>query len=208
MFIVVFAAGAWLTYTLTSKPKISVEEQSNVLLEKIETVAKLVSVEGFFSEIYSYKDDWEPVPNPIYSPKFSKKALIIVKAKVSVGYDLEKMTIEADHARKVISIGNIPEPEIISIDHDLKYYDMEESTFNTFSKGDLTKLNRSAKEFIRKKAEQGDLLPKAKEQGNRMLEIIEFMVKESGWTVEYEHAGDYPELDGETIEGIWEEAAD
>ena len=134
VLILVFGAGAWLTHSLTSRPKISVEEQSNVLLEKIETVAKLVSVEGFFSEIYSYKDDWEPVPNPIYSPKFSKKALIIVKAKVSVGYDLEKMSIEADHARKVIRISNIPEPEIISIEHDQKYYDMEESSFNSFNK--------------------------------------------------------------------------
>jgi hypothetical protein len=157
-------------------------------------------VEGMFSEIYSYQNDWEPIPNPIYSPTFTKKALIIVKAKVSVGYDLDQMTIQADHERKAIVIGHIPEPEIISIEHDLKYYDIEESSFNTFSKEDLTQLNRSAKNFIRKKAEESDLLEKAKEQGNRMLEIIEFMVQESGWTVEYER----PLPGEEFIENLFE----
>jgi hypothetical protein len=46
--LLVFTAGAWITYRVTTTPRISVEEQSSVLLEKIETVAKLVSVEGMF----------------------------------------------------------------------------------------------------------------------------------------------------------------
>ncbi len=185
-FFVVFSLGAWIMYSWMSKTKVSIEEQSNVLLEKINTVTKLVSVEGIFSEIYEHKSKWEPLPNPIYSPTFSKKALIIVKAKISVGYDMEKMTFEIDHTNKILRIGNIPDPEIIALEHDLKYYDIQESTFNSFSKDELTALNKNAKQFIREKALESDLLLKAEEQGNKMMEIIEFMIKESGFTVEYE----------------------
>ena len=185
--VLVFGAGCWLTFNYMMQPRTSVEEQSSVLLEKVKTVAKLVSVEGYFSEIYTYKNDWEPIPNPIFSPTFRKQAITIVKAKVSIGYDLEKMTFEADHANKVLRIGNIPDPEIISLDHDIEYYDIQESTFNSFTKKEMNQLNASAKEFIRKKALESDLLLQAEEQGNQMIEIIKFMVEESGWTVEYDY---------------------
>lgn len=185
--ILIFGAGSWLTFNYMMQPRTSVEEQSNVLLEKVKTVAKLVSVEGYFSEIYTYKNDWEPMPNPIFSPTFTKQAITIVKAKVSIGYDLEKMTFEADHTNKVLRIGNIPDPEIISLDHDIEYYDIQESSFNTFSREEMNKLNASAKEFIRKKALESDLLLQAEEQGNQMIDIIKFMVEESGWTVEYDY---------------------
>ena len=66
--------------------KFRLTEQSQVLMEKIKTVAKLVTVEGYFSEVYDYQDYWN------YDVSmFRKKALIRVKAKVSVGYDLSKM---------------------------------------------------------------------------------------------------------------------
>jgi len=39
--------------------EVTAEEKSQVLLEKIKTVAKLVTVEGYFSEVYSYEDYWK-----------------------------------------------------------------------------------------------------------------------------------------------------
>lgn len=186
--VLIFGAGSWVMFKYMTQPRSTVEEQANVLLEKVKTVAKLVSVEGYFSEIYTYKDDWEPMPNPFYSPTFSKQAITIVKAKVSVGYDLDKMTFEADHTNKILRIGNIPDPEIISLDHDMEYYDVTVSTFNKFSKDEINIINARAKEFIRQKALESDLLLQAEKEGNRMLEIIEFMVSESGWTVEYGYA--------------------
>ncbi|MGK0388364.1 MAG: hypothetical protein ACI94Y_001092 [Maribacter sp.] len=183
--VLIFGAGCWLTFEYLTQSRTSVEEQSSVLLEKVKTVAKLVSVEGYFSEIYTYKNDWEPVPNPVYSPIFSKKAITIVKAKVSVGYDLKKMTFEADHTNKVLRIGNIPDPEIISLDHDMEYYDVQVSTFNKFTKEEINQINAKAKEFIREKALESGLMLQAEKEGNQMIEIIAFMVKEAGWTVEY-----------------------
>ena len=156
------------------------EEQSKVLLEKIKTVSKLITVEGYFSEIYDYKEYWGYDLSP-----FRKKALIRVKAKVSVGYDLSKMRVEANSATRTVTISNMPDPEILSIDHDLDYYDISEGTFNSFTEADYNKMNAAAKEKVRKEALNSDLFVTAEDESAQALEIIEFMVEGIGWRLEY-----------------------
>ncbi len=170
----------WGTRYYYTWDAVTEEERSAVLLERIKTVAKLVTVEGYFSEIYDYKSYW----GYDFSP-FRKKALVRVKAKVSVGYDLEQMKIEAQPDQKRILISNLPDPEIISIDHDLDYYDISQGSFNTFTSEDYNKINASAKELIEKQARTSDLFITAEEQSNDMLEMIRFMVEGSGWTLEF-----------------------
>lgn len=152
-----------------------------VLLERIKQVAKLVTVEGYFSEIYDYKDYYG------YDLSlFRKKALIRVKAKVSVGYDLEKMKVTSDPTTQTIRLSGIPAAEILSIEHDLDYYDVQEGFFNEFSTEDYDKLNASAKEFIRKKALESDLVKTATTQRNSLLETMRFMTESMGWKLEVE----------------------
>lgn len=168
--------------------EISSEEKSQVLLEKVKTVAKLVTVEGYFSEVYSYEDYWG------YDISFFKKrALIRVKAKVSVGYDLSKMTMDARPLEKILVISNLPDPEIISIDHDLDYYDITEGSFNSFSKEDFNKMNSKSKDIIREQVQQSDLFLAAEQQSNDMLDLIRFMVEGSGWTLVFEPRNGFPE---------------
>ncbi len=183
--LLVFFLGVLLTRQFYLRPgKQQVEESAEVLLEKIKTVAKLVTVEGYFSEIYDYKDYY------YYDlPFFRKKALLRVKAKVSVGYDLGQMRIDAYPERRLIVISNIPDPTIISIDHDLDYYDISEGTFNAFNEEDYDRINRNAKQFIEAKALESDLIERAEEQGNRILEVIEFMATNAGWRVSYQSGG-------------------
>lgn len=178
--IVVFGLGIWVTKYYYTRFDTKVEEQSQVLLEKIKTVAKLVTVEGYFSEVYDYKDYWGYNLSP-----FRKKALVRVKAKVSVGYDLTKMTMKADSKTKTIQISNLPDPTIISIDHDLDYYDITEGTFNSFSAADYNKVNEQAKKYIREQAGESELFIAAEKQGNQILEIVKFMVEGAGWNLEY-----------------------
>ncbi|MFK7937084.1 MAG: DUF4230 domain-containing protein [Saprospiraceae bacterium] len=159
-----------------------VTEQSQVLLEKIKTVAKLVTVEGYFSDVYDYKDYYSYDLSP-----FRKKALLRVKATVSVGYDLENMTITSFPEQKLIQIKNLPQPQIIAIDHDVDYYDLTEGTFNSFSESDLTQLNDKAKNYIRKQAEESELIDAAVKQGNQMLEVITIMAENAGWKVEIDN---------------------
>lgn len=159
----------------------TVEEETAVLLEQINTVTKLITVEGEFSEIYDYKDYWKYDLSP-----FRKKALVRISGKVSVGHDLNKISIESFPEQKKIIIRNLPEPTIISVDHQISYYDITQGTFNAFTTNDYNKINDNAKELIRKKAEASILMKTAEEQGVQLLEMIRFMAKQMGWTLEIE----------------------
>lgn len=190
LLALVFGLGIWLTHAYYSQQKVEKEEQTQVLLEKIKTVAKLVTVEGYFSEIYDYKDYWK-----LDLSILRKKALLRVKAKVSVGYDLSKMKIEALPEKKLIVISHIPDPEILSIDHDIDYYDIQEGMFNSFSAKDYTELNANAKNFIRARAMESDLFLAAEEQSNQLQDMIRFMVEAAGWKLQFKSRYEESELD-------------
>lgn len=174
-----FGAGVLVTqYFYSFRIEEKVEQDADVLLERVKTVAKLVTVEGYFSEIYNYKDYWG------YDwGIFRKKALMRVKAKVSVGYDLSTMEIKADEATRTIILSNLPEPELISIEHDIDYYDLQQGTFNSFKEEDYNKLNANAKRYIEERAKDGELFEEAKKQGNEMLDLIQFITESTGWSV-------------------------
>jgi Protein of unknown function (DUF4230) len=113
VLMLTFIAGAWLVFNIMRPTggKI-VTEDSKILLEKIQKVCKLVTVEGTFSDIYSYQDYQYYDVSP-----FRKKALIVVNAKVLVGLDLSKAKFKTDEATKTLTISQIPAAEIMSIDH-------------------------------------------------------------------------------------------
>lgn len=180
-FIAVFIGGFWIARSVfMPRERVVTQAEASVLLEKMKTVAKLVTVEGYFSELYNHKDYWR------YDWWiFRKKALLRVKAKVSVGFDLEGLDIKADTATKTITIKNIPkEPEIISIDHDIDYYDISEGSFNTFTPEDYNKINKKARDLIEQKAKESDLIKQAREQGIEIIDLIRFIGESSGWTVQ------------------------
>lgn len=175
-----FLAGIWLTHRYYTWQEVKTQEQSQVLLEKVKNVFKLITTEGYFSEVYDYENYWGYDISP-----FKKKALIRVKAKVSVGYDLEGIRIETLPAEKKIILHQLPEPSILSIDHDLDYYDITEGVFNSFSKEDYNTLNANAKNFIIEQAKESDLLNSARNQRQETLEMLRFMVENAGWELIY-----------------------
>jgi len=158
---------------------------SSVLLEKVEQVCKLVTVEGNFSELY---DETNIRQFTLYMPlpstwKFSKKAIITVEGKVLVGYDLKNIRVTADSARRQIILDSIPQPEILSIDHSLEYENLTESFFNSFDADDYTRLNANAKAVLREKAKESRLMEEARLEGNQLLQIMQFIVESAGWTL-------------------------
>ena len=182
--VLAFAAGIFLTQKYYGLGATKSQDDSNVLLERIQNVCKLVTVEGHFSEVYSHSDYWGYNVWP-----FQKKVLIIVKATVSAGYDMTPMQITMDSKTKTVVLRNVPtNAKILSIDHNLQYFDVAEGTFNSFSANDFSELNAKAKDFIRDKAEQSNLKQSAETQGNKMLDMIRFMAESSGWTVKTENA--------------------
>ncbi len=176
VIVAVFALGIFVTRYFYESRELKTQESSDVILERIKKVAKLITVEGYFSEVYNYKDYWG------YDwPFLRKKALVRVRAKVSVGYDLNQLKIEALPESKTIVVSNMPNPEILSIDHDLDYYDLSEGTFNAFSEADYNKINTNAKKMIEQKAQESDLLETAATEGNQALELMKFIAESAGW---------------------------
>lgn len=186
VILLVFVLGAWLSYRFLVPKKINPEQSAIVLLEKIRTVVKLTTVEGEFSEIYNYKQSSGYMLLP------DKKALVRVHAVVSAGYDLSNLNIEADSVARVLRIGPLPEPAILSIDHDLDYYDVSSGIFMDFSTDDYNYINQNAKALIREQALKSDLLPSARRQADQIFDTVRFMAESVGWTVEILHA-DAPE---------------
>ncbi|MBK9552717.1 MAG: DUF4230 domain-containing protein [Saprospiraceae bacterium] len=176
--LILFTSGyffsQWLQLRQAEKNQIS----SEVILNRIKEVSKLVTVEGYFSEMYNYKNYYN-----LEWSMFTKKALVRVKAKVSMGVDLNKVNIKFDNVNKVISLDRLPEPEIISLDHDIDYYDITEGTFNTFTPEDFNKINSDAKDYIRKVAIQSELPARAKLQSQKSIETIKLIAESAGWTV-------------------------
>jgi hypothetical protein len=172
IFLSVFFYFKWKTST----PVESID--SSVMVNKIEKVMKMVSVEANFSELLTYQDyDY------IDFPGFRKKAIIKVDAKVLVGIDLNKLKIEIKENEKEIIIKNMPSAEILAIDHTVSYYDMQNGVFNSFDEKTLTALQDKAKQLILDKSKQTNIIQQANEQRFEHLELIYYMAKSTGWKV-------------------------
>ena len=178
LLVVVFGLGIWVAQRVLG-PRNRPVEDATVLLEKIEAVSKLITVEGQFSEIYNYSEY-----QGYFTLFWDKKALVRVRATVSAGYDLNNLRIDADEATHTLRIGPIPEPQILSIDHNIDYYNLQQGLFTSFSPDDYNRINARAKDLIRDQAEKSTLLQAAREQGIEMIDLMRFMAESSGWKVE------------------------
>jgi hypothetical protein len=152
--------------------------QSVVLLEKIRNVCKLITVEGEFSEVFAHRDAKSMFFNLL---NLEKKALLIVKAKVLIGFDLAKIHIDMNREKKQVRIAQFPDPEIMSMETDLEYYDVKKGMINKFSESDLTNMNKKSKEFIREKIERSYLFDIARNQAAETISVIRQLIDSVGW---------------------------
>ncbi len=166
------------TFYYKNRSQQQLKSQSILLLEKIKQVCKLITVEGEFSEIFTHRDE-----KNLFFKLFQteKKALLIVKAKVMIGFDLTKINIEINTQNKQVTLSQFPEPEILSIDNDLEYYDIQKGIINKFSETDLTNMNKKSKEFIREKVEGSHLILIAKNQASDTVSLIRQLIESVGW---------------------------
>lgn len=164
------------------------DEHAAVLLEKVQQVMKLVTVEGNFSEVYDSRSNknitvFLPLPSTF---TFPKSATLHVQGKVLVGYDMEGINIIVDSLSRTISLSNIPsKAEILAVDHELKYKNLDESFFNKFDADDYTVINQRAKEILKEKAMDSRLMDEAQTQGNQILEVVQLLAASAGYTLEY-----------------------
>jgi len=154
------------------------ELESHVLLNRIEKVFKLVLAEGFFSEIVDFKNIDKKLFGLISS---TKKSLIIVDAKVLVGFDFKKVKLEIDERTQKITFTHLPEPEVLSMETDFKFYDINDGILNKFKSDDYTEILKVGKDHIKTKVQNSELMDASKAQ----LEIlIEQIAGEGGYKLE------------------------
>ena len=158
-------------------------QQSTMLLEKVRSVCKLISVEGDFAEIYRYENRREHFMN-LFSSK--KKALIVINAKAHIGYDFKKLKVSADPEKRTIILGNFPPPEILSVEPELEFYDIRNDLFNAFTPADMTSLNKEAKALIREKVPESGLMETARHEALEAILFMEKIVETLGWKLDYE----------------------
>ncbi|OEK07776.1 hypothetical protein A8C32_14895 [Flavivirga aquatica] len=171
-----------VTYFKSIKKKELVNAQSTILLDKIKTVCKFITVEGDFAEIYHYEDVKERFLKLISS---KKKALVVINAKAHVGYDLSKIILKAENDKKEITLQHFPQPEILSIETNLNYYDKSDGLFNKFEATDLTDLHNEAKLHIQDKIPESGLIEVAKKEALETISLMESIVETIGWKLDY-----------------------
>ncbi len=155
------------------------KEEIQVILTGVKNLSKLVVSEGTFSEMYSYADSKKYFYNYF---SFDKKAVVVVNAKVEVGYDLSQLDIQIDSVAKKLIIRKIPK-EIVTIQPNVKYFDLQQSQFNTFSKYELNKINKKSIEKIKETIEVSRIKEKAKTRLFEELSKIYRLSKTFGWQV-------------------------
>lgn len=161
---------AWLLFQLWNmrKTQSGTVTASHTVVEGIKRVFKIVVAEGQLNEIYNYENTKKLLK---FIPS-TKKALVIVRAQVLIGYDIEKCTWEVDEEHKEIRLLDFPKPEILSVDSDFNYYYFEDDLFNVIGRKDLQQIQSLAKEQVKKVALQSGLMKIAADQMKLLLSEV------------------------------------
>ncbi|MFD0993667.1 DUF4230 domain-containing protein [Tenacibaculum geojense] len=168
-------------FTAVQKKSLT-EKQSVVLLDKIKKVSKLITVEGEFAEIYHHENTQEKFLGLISS---RKKAIIIINAKTHIGFDFRKIKMTSNTKNKTIVLSDFPKPEVLSIEPNIRFYDIQNGLLNKFNSEDLTQVNKEAKEHILQKIPESNLMQTANQEALEAILLMQNLVETIGWKLDY-----------------------
>jgi len=156
-------------------------ERTALIQKELINVGKLVVTEGYFSQVFTYEDS-----KKFYFDVLSarKKAIVIVNAKVTVGYDLSKIVSTIDQNAKTLTISFIPKEEI-NIYPSIEYYDVTQDYLNQFDAKDYNIVKQRVDRLIEGKINNSDLKSNAKNRLISELQKIYILTNTLGWTLKY-----------------------
>jgi len=160
-YIFVFLVGLLVgLYLLWHTKKDYTSQQIDIITNGIKNVSKLVVTEGTYTEVYNYQD-----ANKYFFEylTFEKKVILLVTAKVQVSYDLRKLHYKIDSLHKKIILLDLPK-EDIAIFPTYKYYDLQQSMWNTFSKQELNSIQKNSYEKLQNTIDISNLKVRAKKR--------------------------------------------
>jgi hypothetical protein len=162
---------------ITAKSTKVTKEESHTVVGSIRKVFKIVCAEGHFNELYNFEETKKVFG---FIPS-TKRALVIIQARVLIGYDFAKCKWETDDKAQKIKLISFPEPEILSIEPDYKYYNFDEGIFNMLNREDLTRIQANGKKQVELAAIKSHLPKIAAEQ---MRTILTEVVQSKNWQLE------------------------
>lgn len=181
MVAVLVFAGFWL-WSNKQETKEEMRESTALIQQQIEQVGKLIVTEGYFSQVFTYKNSQNLFLNMLTS---DKKALVVANAKVTVEFDLRQLITEINQENKTVILKSIPDP-VINIYPDIEYYDVTQDYFNKFGAADYNKIKSTINARIREKVDKSNLLDNSRERLMSELANIFVLTKSLGWTLKYE----------------------
>jgi hypothetical protein len=182
--------GGLIAYIFLYKKKraATITTDSKTLMHNIEKVFKVALAEGTYSDIFDYKNEQSRFFDLI---KTKKKALLISEAKVLVGYDFAKVKLAIDEATQSINILEFPNPEVLAIDPEYKFYDADSGLFNRLAKEDYSAMVSDAKSRIGQKALESELPRFA---ANQMKSLLTNIDDNTSWRIYYHAENSSPVL--------------
>ncbi len=154
-----------------------VSNQTNIthslVIEKVQSVAKLVSSETTMRDVVVFEDTW-------YGS--TKRSLVVVTGKLLAGINLERgADVKIDEAAKKIKIA-LPNASVMAVDiTEMKTYDEQRGLWNAFQPADRDKIFRQARQQIEEAGQQGKLLEHANQSA---MQLLETMFTRDGYTAE------------------------
>lgn len=180
-YSIIFALGLVIGLLLLWKSQNTYRtQQVDIITNGIKNVSKLIVTEASFSEIYNYQD----VDKYLFETfEFEKKVILLVNAKVQVSYDLKQLDISIDSLNKKLILKHIPKEELTIIP-DFKYYDFQQSMWNTFTKDELNEIQQNSIDKLITTVKVSEVKEKARKRLLKELQNLLNIAKLVDWTIE------------------------
>jgi hypothetical protein len=160
--------------------KDEIRANSAMIQQQIQNVGKLIVTEGYFSQIYTYRD----TDKSFFNFFSDKKAIVTANAKATVEYDLRQLETRIDEETKTVTIIKIPEP-VINIYPEIEYYDVSQGYFNYFDAKNHNNITSVITAKFNKIVNDSNLKENAQERLMSELVNIYVLTKSMGWTLMY-----------------------
>jgi len=176
--LLVFGIKYFIDQSNTQKTEL---QSSDLILNQIKNVGKLVVTEGHFSEVITYKDH-----KKYYLDMFTatKEAIVVVNAQVQVSYDLSKIDHSIDTKNKTVVITKIPEAEI-NINPNIKYHQLSSSLLNQFIPKDHNLIKEKVSKQLEEKVKKSSLVTNSQNRLISELQKIYILTNSLGWTLKH-----------------------
>jgi hypothetical protein len=143
-----------------------------IVVERLQTVAKLVASEMTLRDVVSYQQT-----------RFgsTKRALLVVTGRVSAGIDLEHGSdVSIDSATRIITV-TLPPAQVLGVDVlDVTTYDERAGLLNPFRPEDRDAMHRLVREKLVSAARESGILVHADRSADRALTVL---LTQDGYTV-------------------------